>query len=678
MRGFIFAGLMVVALSAGCAESPSNPLQPLPQPVQRINLYGFSVQPSNNPGWVVIAQAPFALALSRRGSSSDETIALETGVLKLTDFSSASVFATEWENRENQNTDPERFTTASHDVTVVQYKGVACARSHMVVQDHAPHTVSHSGKMMILESLTLACPHPANHKIVIYLSYSQRYYPGQGNKEFIQMADSVFNSIEFTPLPLSAASDKVLQWKQVPYQTATGQILSLDLFGGERGDWSRSMVCASDDSCILFGFTSGGFSGSTDQLITHLGPKASLQWAETISGGYSDQLWHAIPATAGGFMTVGASESRFPSTLKIYSPHHRKRPLFVRLDPNGKIMWAGSVELDSDISSAEVSYVAQTTDGGYLLAGGYSEAYPESGAQPLLGVWSGAAPGKERGWEYTYPVVLKLDANGKPEWLRRYSFDNHGGDALTVTEMPSGHILVMGSIYVNQTNNLFILETDAQGVPLHAEQYELPQRLGTLALLRLKDGNYLVVGYANTNTEPHAAFSALFTPDLKLVGGAIYHDPAGLRPLGMAQGSDGKICIVGRTENPQTNQADGVAWLIAENGADLAELWLSGQGNTELESVAALPNGTYRIIGDTKAFGAISHSYQEAYDQIVTNWSPPDSNDNNPNRLVVKAFKPDVTEVKATSDTATLSVIKPIPPEAFEITPLTITFSGSN
>lgn len=399
---------LVAALAASYADASTKLPRPLPQPVQRINSYGFSFQPPDDPGWTVIGQAPYTIALARRGNSADESIAIEAGVLKLADIKSADGLEAAWKTRENQNTDPERFTTVTHDVTAAQFQGADCVRSHMLVQDHSPNTASHSHRMMLLESLALACPHPGSPRTAIYVSYSERYYPDKGDTQFAEVANTIFKSVEFTPLPLSAASDKVLPHKQVVYKISAGQTLPLDLLGGDRGDWSRRILCTLDASCTLFGYTSGGFSGSTELLITRLGQKRNAQWAKTISGGYSDQLWYAINAQDGGFLTVGASESRFPSSLKIYSPHHRERPIFIRLNSDGQIAWAGSVQLSSDISSAEIGYATPTQDGGYVLAGSYSEAFPQSGVQPLPGVWSSAAPGKKRGREYTYPILLRM------------------------------------------------------------------------------------------------------------------------------------------------------------------------------------------------------------------------------------------------------------------------------
>lgn len=462
-----------------------------------------------------------------------------------------------------------------------------------------------------------------------------------------------------------ASSNNVIQIKVVPYKDAVGRLQPLSLVGGAGNDFAREVLCTKNDSCTVFGFTDGSFGNTTDWLAINFSSSMTLQWAETYGGTNRDMLWHAISTSDGDYFTIGESESMFFTGLKIFSPHYPPRPLYVKLDKVGKLLWAGNIMLISDTSGAELAAAYQTADGGYLLAGTYWEGFPESGEQPMPEIWSAPAPGKTKGYKYSYPLLLKLSKDGKPQWMRRYVFGENGGAALTVTEMPSGHLFLTGAIYMNQAEHLFVLETDAQGLPMHAQELQLPQHLGTNAALRLQDGNYLVVGHAITESTPHAAFSALFAPDLKFLGGTIYEDPIGIRPLGLVQGTDGRICVVGRTENIQSGKVEGAAWLIDEHGDDLDELWLSGQGNTELEGTAYLSGGNYRLLGDTNAFGAAN------YDLLLTTWNPQPSVVANTKQLKLEPFTPKVSNVQVTSDTAKLDFVKLIPPDFFNVKTLT-------
>jgi len=53
---------------------------------------------------------------------------------------------------------------------------------------------------MVLEALALTCAHPKDQSVGVTVVYSRRYYPDQGNSEFLEKALSVFNSLDFSDL----------------------------------------------------------------------------------------------------------------------------------------------------------------------------------------------------------------------------------------------------------------------------------------------------------------------------------------------------------------------------------------------------------------------------------------------------------------------------------------------
>lgn len=459
------------------------------------------------------------------------------------------------------------------------------------------------------------------------------------------------------------ASDDELHPKAAPYKDVSGSTQSLGLYGGDGTDFSRNLICGKDDSCSVFGFTNGSFGNTTDFLVLHLTAKADLAWAETFGGTNRDMLYNAIATSDGGYFTSGDSESMFFTGLKIFSPHRDPRPFYVRLDANGKPLWAGNVEVGGDISGAELARSVQTADGGVLMEGSYWEAYPESGVTPMPDEWSGPPVGSTKGWKYSYPLVVRLGADGKPLWMRRYLFGDKGGAATSIVAMLSGHYLIMGSLYTDSTNQLFVMEIDEQGAPVHAQRYELPARLGATASIRLKDGSYAIAGYVNVEKSPPRAFAAMLSPEGKFIVGKIFSDPAGLRPLGMVQAADGRVCIVGRTESGNTNKAEGVAWLVDKAASDTGEFWLTGTGNTELEDVVQLSSGVFRMIGDTDAFGA------EGYDLVTANWIPSVGT----KRMTSEPFGPKVSDVSATSETGKLDVVRNIPVDLIKVQVLNVT-----
>lgn len=451
------------------------------------------------------------------------------------------------------------------------------------------------------------------------------------------------------------ASNDTVHIKQVPYKDATGNLYTLTLYGGDGGDFARSIICDEGAACSLFGYSYGSFGGSPDFLVLHFGSNSNSSWAETFGGTNTDLLFGAIRTRDGGYFTSGSSQSMFFTFLKVFRPHYPPRPFYAKLDSNGKLQWAGNIELESDISGAEVSRTIQTSDGGYLLIGSYWEAYPASGRKPLPDEWSASAPGNTEGWQYYYPFMVKLSADGKPQWMRRYIFGDTGGMATSAVLMPSGDILVAGTVFDKPDEPLFMMQTDPEGNPLHTTTYAIPGEQGSNALIGLQDGSYMLVGHAIARGIPHRALVAHFAADGSLISGVLYSNAAGVRPLGMVQAKDGKICIVGRTENPQTKKAAGVAWLTDEQLHDLDEFWLWGDGNTELEDVALSAAGGFDIVGDTNAFGA------DQFDLVRLTWKPTAPGAQTSKELLQEPYKPTLGNVDTISQTGKTGLIRVIP-----------------
>jgi hypothetical protein len=655
IRPYALFALLSIAGTAAAAPK----LAPLPQPVQRIQFKGFSIQPQDVSGWLVEIHTPMALAITRLGGSHDETVVIAAGLKKLDSIGSVDELAAVWKSAEDKGTDPNRFTFLVRDVKLEKFAGASCILSHDVATDNAPHTVSHDKVNLVIDNLTRICIHPADPHYSIYVTYSYRHLPEDTDAASAKQAEAVLDSIQFTPV-VSGSYDGVVHATPVPYKTAASDTLPLELLGGAGDDFSRSITCSQNDTCTLFGYTSGSFADSMDGWLTHLTPDGKLAWALTYGGGNRDTVWKGIQTADGGYLTIGESGSGFKTgDEKIFSPEKQGRPMFVKSDAQGKLLWAGTAELTSDLCRAELAYAAQTADGGYLLVGDYLEAYPADRRKPLPGVWSGTALGDSTGWQYSYPMLMKLSADGKPQWLRRYAIDGNGGYGLTIMEMPTGHLFMSGAVVDGKKENLFVSELDPQGLPIHTQSLDIDQHQGSNAALRLADGDYLVMGHAIPEGAPHAVFLALFAPDLKFLSGGLYQAATGVRAMSIVQGPDGKIGIAGRSENPEANKAEGVAWMVDEKGTDLGELWLSGQGNTEFEGIAVLSKGRYRLVGDTNAFGA------SKFDVVTTTWTPQPSAA--AKRLTLASYKPDVDNEKTSYDTAKLDVFSTTPVTSIDV-----------
>lgn len=190
--------LLLLSL-VGCASGPQQ-LRELSVPSQKIFQPGYSLLPLNEKGWSVVSRDPYQLALVKRGSHADETFAIQGMASKLRAFVSADDFVRMVKEGQAADTPAPRFRIMEHNVVSDASKHAQCARSHVISEDNdAAKRTSTSGSM-VLEMAALTCAHPGNKILGISIIYSHRYYPGQADPAFMQKADQVFNSIEFTAL----------------------------------------------------------------------------------------------------------------------------------------------------------------------------------------------------------------------------------------------------------------------------------------------------------------------------------------------------------------------------------------------------------------------------------------------------------------------------------------------
>lgn len=196
----IFASAIIATVALlGCASSPQRP-QELPLPPQRINQPGYSLLPLNEKGWFVGPRNQYQLSLGKYGSHADETFAIQGIASKLPEFSSTDDFVRLVKEGQAADTDPKRFKILQHKVVADSSRSAQCARSYSITEDNNAVKRTPTSGPMVLEAAALTCAHPGNKILGITIIYSHRYYSGQADPAFMQTADQVMNSVEFTVL----------------------------------------------------------------------------------------------------------------------------------------------------------------------------------------------------------------------------------------------------------------------------------------------------------------------------------------------------------------------------------------------------------------------------------------------------------------------------------------------
>jgi hypothetical protein len=182
----------------------SGPCDPQDSEMQGFRLFrqAYSFVPPSGPGWRLWGREPQLntdVTLQKQGEGTNEVNTVFVERYRSPVFSTDQELVTRIIEAENKNLgDPDRNTMVNHEVTAYSGKGTHCARSHQVIEDKAALlTTSGERGPMIREILAMLCVQPSQQDVVINLTYSHRYRPGQRDPEFDDKANRVFQSLAF-------------------------------------------------------------------------------------------------------------------------------------------------------------------------------------------------------------------------------------------------------------------------------------------------------------------------------------------------------------------------------------------------------------------------------------------------------------------------------------------------
>jgi hypothetical protein len=203
-------------------------------------------------------------------------------------------------------------------------------------------------------------------------------------------------------------------------------------YGGTWNDWASSVQQTSDGGYIVLGET-GYYDWNTDQsmygiLLIKTDANGNVQWAKIYR--FPNAVASYVRQTSdGGYIVAG---------LEYFHGVGYGGILLIKTDANGNVQWAKIYGGTDDW----VYSVQQTSDGGYIVAGGT--------------ISFGAGMGDI--------LLIKTDANGNLQWAKTYGGTNWD-DAFSVQQTSDGGYIVAGETqsFGAGWSDFLLIKTDANG-----------------------------------------------------------------------------------------------------------------------------------------------------------------------------------------------------------------------
>lgn len=230
-------------------------------------------------------------------------------------------------------------------------------------------------------------------------------------------------------------------------------------------DSATSVLQANDGGYAVYGLGLN-ISGAVDAWLVKTDASGNMEWNKTY--GYSDEWTGRMIQTNDGGYALAASTNVYG-----VDPPYDSEAYLVKTDSNGNLEWNQTYDL---FPYGVITWsVAQTMDGGYVLAGEYSN------------YTSG-----DRG----NAVLFKTDSNGNLQWNKTYGGVNYDNAYDVVCTSDGGYALAGHTASFGTGGDYWLIKTDALGNEQWNKTYANggPDGDYCWCLIQTSDGGYALCG----------------------------------------------------------------------------------------------------------------------------------------------------------------------------------------
>jgi len=233
-------------------------------------------------------------------------------------------------------------------------------------------------------------------------------------------------------------------------------------FGGTGRDWAESVQQTSDGGYILAGSTWSYGAGELDFWLVKTDSNGNKEWDKTFGGIDSDHAWSVQQTSDGGYIIAGGTWSYGAGYWDFW---------LVKADSDGNEQWNQTFGGTGDDYA---NSVRQTADGGYILAG---QTWPYGAGS--CDFW-----------------LVKADSDGNEQWNQ--AFGGIGDDyANSVRQTADGGYILAGftgSYSADSYGDVWLVKTDSNGNNVWNKTFGGTGGDGARSVQQTTDGGYILAG----------------------------------------------------------------------------------------------------------------------------------------------------------------------------------------
>ena len=230
-------------------------------------------------------------------------------------------------------------------------------------------------------------------------------------------------------------------------------------YGGTKSDSARSVQQTSDGGYILVGGTRSYGAGSNDVWLVKTDSGGNMEWDRIFGGTDSEWVYSVQQTSDNGYILAGVTGSYGAAGYNFW---------LVKTDLEGNKEWDKTFGGNSDDCAESVQ---QTSDGGYILAGG-TMSYGADG--------------------YNFWLV-KTDSEGDKEWDKTFG----GTDsewARSVQQTSDGGYILAGDTVSYGAGDFWLVKTDLEGNKEWDKTFGGTDDDRACFVQQTSDGGYILVG----------------------------------------------------------------------------------------------------------------------------------------------------------------------------------------